>query len=280
MLAVAGFRGLYDPVPVYQGEVTWERLARRLQAFPSTDDRPKDILPVWAPARFEPARRRAANAVLLSAVVLDFDRGSVQVAEMSHLFPGFHLLAHTTMRHRPDAPRFRVVLPLQEPAPVDAWRAAWKWAMAQSDWLADRACSDPGRAWRLPFQGVAEGEATEVLGSRRLDALECWGQARQQEDYPDLLPGLDHDEAVRLETLRRLAHDDAEWRIMAARLVRAEVCSGSARRAPCPRCHRPSVWWPLEPTRVTFAMCSHRRSCGWIGPIERVVGGAGGVTTV
>jgi endogenous inhibitor of DNA gyrase (YacG/DUF329 family) len=144
-------------------------------------------------------------------------------------------------------------------------------AMERAGWLPDRACKDVGRAWILPFRGASEPGVIHHEGM----PLDCWAQtvpvaSGDWDDWQELT--LDPDEQDRLARLREAVRTERDWREAAAMLVGAEVVSGSARKAPCPKCQRRSVWWPLSPVRVSLAMCAHRNSCNWMGSIDSVVG--------
>jgi predicted RNA-binding Zn-ribbon protein involved in translation (DUF1610 family) len=74
---------------------------------------------------------------------------------------------------------------------------------------------------------------------------------------------------------RRLAQDPGTRERVAAELGAPVVGIGDGRRAehlPCPLCGRASVWFLVSPRRQSRAHCHHRKSCGWNGPLESLLG--------
>jgi putative DNA primase/helicase len=78
----------------------------------------------YIPAEFDPAYRDSQNFVARHAITFDFDRvtmdtwGDVLVAWENTAFA-----IYTTYSHAPEAPRFRVVMPLSRPAGYDEFQA-------------------------------------------------------------------------------------------------------------------------------------------------------------
>jgi hypothetical protein len=70
-----------------------------------------------------------------------------------------------------------------------------------------------------------------------------------------------------VEVENRLRTDPAA-RLRAGERLGGIVADASIRGIMCPACSRPSVWWPLSPSKVTSAMCHHRNTCGWMGSIS------------
>lgn len=99
----------------------------------------------------EPARR-ADNVLHVTCAALDIDGGTtpppppqVAVARLQAL--GVAASVWTTHSHKPDAPRYRIVVPLATPMQPGALRWAQA-ALAQALELeADPACTDPARAY-------------------------------------------------------------------------------------------------------------------------------------
>lgn len=60
------------------------------------------------------------------------------------------MVGHKTWSHKPEAPRWRVVIPLVAPVPAVQWREVWLRARAALCPEADPACKDPSRAYWLP----------------------------------------------------------------------------------------------------------------------------------
>ncbi len=130
----------------------------------------KDRLPLWGPTTYglqymEAGRevcRRASNAELLSMVVLDVDDGT-SVDEL--IEPGVFCMAHTSWSHREDAPRCRLVLPLNYPIPANGWSELYGAIVAD----ADRQCRDPSRAYFLLAVGAGGPHRAVYRPGDRLD---------------------------------------------------------------------------------------------------------------
>ncbi len=72
----------------------------------------------------------------------------------------------------------------------------------------------------------------------------------------------------------RLALDtDPQARERAGEALGGRVRAGCVKRVLCPGCGRASVWWALRPDTCGAAMCDHRNSCGWAGPIWKMLEG-------
>ncbi len=271
-LGISVFDNAWDNVPKYR-DVTLAALLRALLTFrvlPDVGD--KRALPAWSPARFSGEARRAVEVVDVSCLVLDLDAGDVEA--VSAAWTGHLHVLHSTWSHSAEQPRFRVVVPLARPVPVAWWSAAWAWATARTPG-ADAACKDPSRLYFRPavrreeqphFSRLVEGPVLDVvpllnptLSTERAPALPARVPARQLA------------QVVRL----RLAHDPGTRERVAGELGVPVVGIGEGRRAEhiaCPLCGRPTVWFLVSPRRQSRAYCRHRKSCGWNGPLEALLG--------
>src|SRR5260221_9100982 len=90
--------------------------------------------------------RGNAGVLEVSALVFDLDPVPPDFARLA----GICWLDHTTWSHRPEAPRWRVVIPLARPVPAQAWADVWRRARAALCPEADPVCKDPSRAYWLP----------------------------------------------------------------------------------------------------------------------------------
>lgn len=105
--------------------------------------------------------RRADNVLHVTCAALDIDGGTapppppqVAVARLQAL--GVAAAVWTTHSHKPDAPRYRIVVPLATPMQPGALRWAQA-ALAQALELeADPACTDPARAYYTASCAVAD----------------------------------------------------------------------------------------------------------------------------
>jgi len=281
--AVSAFPHARHPWP-RRAEPDWAGLVRRLtDVRVRADISDKVALPAWSPAVFAPGKPRAkSTAVALSSLVLDYDDGTPIDAAQATWSDWPHIV-HTSWSHAPEHPKFRLVLPLAEPIPAALWSRAWAWAAARAPQI-DSACKDASRIYFLPARPSADVPYEvrvhdEPSGLLHLDAR----------DLPDPVPDAFGGAAARPRVRRRsslvgprghsravqqaLKRDPAVRRRAADALgltVRGEGPHAVAKGAACPRCGRPSVWWPIEPERMRGAACDHRNSCGWHGWIDQL----------
>jgi len=123
--------------------------------------------PMWAPLDLglDPGAtvaRKGVRPVGVSLLCLDID-GDCDLMGLADAVAGWRHLWHTSASHRPEAPRARLVLPLIEPVPIEAWPAVWaaaeRWAAEALGLTVDPACKDAGRGWFLPRVWAPEAEA-------------------------------------------------------------------------------------------------------------------------
>lgn len=116
-------------------------------------------VPLWSAATYRPGKGREKgetenNVENVSAVVLDFDgKGdNVTIDVAFSVIPDVEAVAHTTHRHVPTKPRFRVVFPLSRRVTTDEYRRIWAWVQHTylSAGIVFDALSDPGRIFFLP----------------------------------------------------------------------------------------------------------------------------------
>lgn len=145
-LAITRWRNLVDPVGE-SGEIEWSDLVAELST--RRDFRGDREHPGWSPARLDPVERAAANVRAVSALCLDYDAGSTLDAAAGR-WGGLAGLLHTTRKHTPDAPRFRVVLPLSRTVSAFEFAALWRRVNATVGGVIDQAPKDASRFWYLP----------------------------------------------------------------------------------------------------------------------------------
>ena len=146
-------------------------LVRALTTFPVLAVENKLALPAWSPARFRRGAARKAGAVEdVSCLVLDFDAGDPDDALA--VWADHLVVMHTTWSHTPEAPRFRLVVPLIRPVPLISWARAWAWAVDRAPG-ADVACKDPSRLYFRPALPRPDApHRTEVRVGALLDVLD------------------------------------------------------------------------------------------------------------
>jgi hypothetical protein len=93
--------------------------------------------------------RANAGVESVSCLVFDCDR----VPPDEERLQSVHWMGHTTWSHTPQAPRWRVVIPLARPVPATSWRDVWLRARAALCPEADPSCKDPSRQYYLPSHG-------------------------------------------------------------------------------------------------------------------------------
>jgi hypothetical protein len=135
-----------DRPAVHQRTVGLDELALMLTTFEVLADKRRGRC--WSPARYADGATSRGNAgvVEISALVFDLDRVAPDFARLA----GICWIDHTTWSHRPEAPRWRVIIPLARPVPATQWGDVWRRARAALCPEADPACKDPSRAYWLP----------------------------------------------------------------------------------------------------------------------------------
>lgn len=241
----------------------------------------KRALPCWSPAT------PWANPASVGVLVLDVD-GGTSIEEARARCASWATILHTTWSHAPEAPRFRVLLPLARPVPAAAWKARWAVAVEAIGLPVDRACCDARRRYLLPARPQktgtvcgpesAEGAswlAVADLDRPALDLLAVEPPAPRQVRTPSRpvrVPWHQHQHVV----CNRLRHDPGTRRRVAERLDAHLSGAGPGERASgavCPKCARPSAWFFVAPDRATSARCNHLDSCGWSGPLWELLPG-------
>lgn len=276
-LHVSAFDNAWDNQPKPR-ETTVAGLVRALITFPVLAVENKLALPAWSPARFRRGAARKAGAVEdVSCLVLDFDAGDPDDALADwadHL-----VVMHTTWSHTPEAPRFRLVVPLARPVPLISWARVWAWAAERAPG-ADVACKDPSRLYFRPALPRPDApHRTEVLVGALLDVLDVLPEPPPAAPAVRLhAPELCVPSRLRDSAVRGRLMTDPESRERAAIGAGATITGGTGlRRATgvvCPACGRASVWFYLAPTRLRRARCNHRSTCGWTGGLELLLAGA------
>lgn len=130
---------------------------------------PKRDLRLWSPAHYPPMSRRGSENVLhLSCVVLDYDTG-LPIADAAAAWQDYFHIVHTTWSHTPEAPKYRLTLPLAEPVPPADWRGVYEWAEERAAGTASSGVVDPtgksiGTTFALPT--VADEAVPRVAFAR------------------------------------------------------------------------------------------------------------------
>lgn len=78
----------------------------------------------YIPAEFDPVYRDSQNFIARHAITFDFDVVTIDTwGDVLNAWSDVAFAIYTTFSHRPDRPRFRVVMPLSRPAGYDEFQA-------------------------------------------------------------------------------------------------------------------------------------------------------------
>lgn len=277
-------RGTWVPGKRPMGRsLSWPNLCRSLTHFRQVDVDDKRRLPAWSPTRHRAGFPRGIDGVEhVSCLVLDVDDGTEIALGRQPWMDVCHLV-HTSWSHQPEAPRWRLVVPLAAPVPARLWPRTWAWAQARSGGIGDPACKDPSRIYFVPavgsktwprFASVHDGPLLRVPPMLPPTPEEVAFDARRRE-LASREPPVSGRPDTRARQLTDRLKTSEEARRKAAEALHARV-SGEGRGARasgvvCPACRRPGVWWPLVPEGAGKAMCNRRQSCGWTGWLDELL---------
>jgi replicative DNA helicase len=185
-LILTKWRSIREPERGEVRAVAWTDVAVRVQQ-PSHSMSPdadpterKKALPVWHAAVFRDGHRKRDALDVLHGLWLDFDsdpaaegpkRGNLTLRyeDVARAFGDVRHLAYTTCRHRPEAPRFKVLLPLSRAATPKEHARLCTVALARTEASglhgldADPSWHEPERAAFVPCgHAHYEGHATPV----------------------------------------------------------------------------------------------------------------------
>jgi len=94
--------------------------------------------------------RGNAGVASVSALVFDLDR----IPPDPERLAGIYWIGRTTWSHQPEAPRWRVVIPLAAAVPASQWSEVWRRARAALCPEADPQCKDASHQYYLPSHPV------------------------------------------------------------------------------------------------------------------------------
>jgi hypothetical protein len=143
LVPIVVFEGKDDnkPTPYSLPLVDLEKRLARFDERQSKDGR------LWSPVTYRPGTTRGkANVDWVHMLVLDIDHGDLPL----DLLSGLEWFGHTTFSHTPDAPRWRVVLPLAAPVSGADWPEFWLRANAHFGGCIDPQTKDSSRIFYLP----------------------------------------------------------------------------------------------------------------------------------
>jgi len=225
----------------------------------------KDLL-CWSPARYASGQLRAkSNVISVSCLVYDIDDGAP--FDMHNLFSDYRYYAHSTFSHKPEAPKWRLILPLKRPVPGAEWRRAWRAGkeifQSRTGCEIDGVCSDASRLYyigtreALEFSNLHNGKYLKLDYSHIPEKEEKPKQI--QKTYQKAVYAYNEDKAVYMSL-----KTDPEARRRAAEALGAKISEdGIARGMICPSCGREDLWFAIDPTQKSSATCNHLNSCGY-----------------
>lgn len=251
--------------PTWTGRATWDAVHRLLSRVVTRTH--KALAGSWSPVALTEPRRATANVASVGCLVLDVDSGADLDRARADWQPWQYLL-HTTYSHTPDAPRYRLVVPLTHPVDASGHRRVWRWAMHRAGYQ-DRQASDPARAYYRPaIPSDAAEWHVETHDGPMLDPDGC-RPPRRRSTRPTAAPRTAATDPVR--EARDLLTSDPDARRVWADGLGAQVVTRPvgdvARGIQCPGCGDASVWYLISPERCRTARCHHLHSCGWYGPL-------------
>jgi hypothetical protein len=143
--AVALFAGIDKPT-VQPRTLGLDELVTLLTRFEVLRDKRRGRC--WSPTAYAAGHTTRGNAGVesVSCLVFDLDRVPPDPKRLERVY----WIGHTTWSHTPQAPRWRVVIPLVAPVPAAQWSDVWRRARAALCPEADPVCKDPSRAYWLP----------------------------------------------------------------------------------------------------------------------------------
>jgi AAA domain len=131
-----------------------------------------DTIEGWSPVRFAGNRRAKANVEAVSAIVLDDDKTGLPLEQVAALWSAFAGVIHTSRRHSPEAPRYRIVLRCTRDMTVAehdrVWRHVRDRAVSCGQTL-DESTKDASRLWFVPAHLAGAPYAWRELPGAAID---------------------------------------------------------------------------------------------------------------
>lgn len=256
-------------------------------------DTAKVRCPCWSAVSWRPdadrpeddrGRRKADGVAHVFALTLDYDDG-VGPVEALDRWAGYERLVYTSWSHRPDRPKCRIVLPLAEPVPGAVWSGVYRAILADEGGAADAKTLDPSRIWFGHAEGHGGPHYARWRPGRLLSLLDlaldvdAKAQARAEAEAEDRArravaasaaraaaerhADRGEDAAGRLRRKLFAVDPDLRARVGAhagGRIVTGPDGGQTVRKALCPACGRPGVWFGVTKGR---ARCDHVNTCGY-----------------
>jgi putative DNA primase/helicase len=143
----------------------------------------------FIPAEFDPVYRHSDNFVARTAITFDFDHVTIDTwGDVLNAWDGVAFAMYTTFSHRPEAPRFRVVMPLSRPASFDEFQAvARKVAADVGIELVARESFVPAQMMFAPTRRLGGAHRAKIVDGGWLDVdvvLEEYEDWTDQASWP------------------------------------------------------------------------------------------------
>lgn len=179
--------------------LAWPAFAEWLTAEPP-EVADKSARGWYIPAEFDPVYRDSQNFVARHAITFDFDHVNIDTwGNVVQAWESVAFAMYTTFSHSPEAPRFRVVMPLNRPAGYDEFQAvARKVATDVGIELVARESFVPAQMMYAPARRLGGLFTSHVNTGEMLDVdtvlaeykdwtdIESWPR-RKDADRPGLL---------------------------------------------------------------------------------------------
>jgi putative DNA primase/helicase len=125
----------------------------------------------YIPAEFDPVYRDSQNFVARHAITFDFDHVNIDTwGDVINAWETLTFAMYTTYSHSPEAPRFRVVMPLSRPAGYDEFQAvARKVAMDVGVELFARESFTPSQMMFAPARRLGGMFTSHIQAGTLLD---------------------------------------------------------------------------------------------------------------
>src|SRR5262249_14450683 len=140
----------------------------------------------WSPATFRGDERKLANVETVCALGLDGDHTELTVDQAAATFASYLGLIHTTKRHTPSEPRFRLVILLSRSVTVAEYSQLVAWVEGECGIKFDDAAKDASRFWYAPVW--RDGYDVRLLGGAPLDVDVVLAEAPNPGRTPARLP--------------------------------------------------------------------------------------------
>lgn len=176
-LTVTIFKNEKDNVPISE-KLTWAELRDRY--FKAHQKRlVKTGGMAISPVSYMPGTTRGNQSVeAVFCAVFDIEHHGPFEA-LRERFDGYAFLAHSSYRHKPEDPRYRIILPLVKPVFSSEWSHAWAKLNYWVGGVNDPSTKDPARIYFLPSR-PPEAQGHFIVSGQ--------GVAVDIENLPDLPP--------------------------------------------------------------------------------------------